>query len=114
MSANVYPTINLAYHGEGFADSPEGAAVIAAKASKHALELFDVIERRLEGEGPFLLGGTVSAADLYLFMLTVWETPGERLLHERCPRIAALCGEVRSRPKLRAALEVHGVDKIGG
>lgn len=113
LAANVYPTINLAYHGEGFADSPETAAVIASKATKHSLDLFDIVERRLEREGPFLLGERFSAADLYLFMLTVWEVPGERLLHERCPSIAKVCAEVRARPRLRAALEVHGVDKPG-
>ncbi|MGH6874943.1 MAG: glutathione S-transferase family protein, partial [Aestuariivirgaceae bacterium] len=60
---------------------------------------------------PFLLGETFSAADLYLFMLTVWAKPSEGALHDRCRAIARLCEHVRSRPKLKAALEAHGVIK---
>jgi glutathione S-transferase len=114
LGANVYPTINLAYQSEGFADSEETAAVVRSKAGKHSLDLFDIVEKRLVREGPWLLGEHFSAADLYLFMLTVWETPGERLLHARCPSIAALCASVRGRPKLRAVLEAHGVDRPEG
>ncbi len=109
MSANIYPTINLAYQGQAVATSEEMAQALRRRASERSLELFDIVEERLSRDGPFILGDQFSAADLYLFMLTVWEEPGEGAIHKRCPRIAELCAQVRSRPKLRAALEVHGV-----
>jgi len=114
LSANVYNAINLSLGAQGFADNPEMAEVVKAKAAKHSNDLFDIVEKRLAAEGPFLVGKDISAADLYLFMLTIWAEPSERALHERCPRIAALCAAVRERPRLRAILEVHGVDKVAG
>ena len=66
---------------------------------------------KVSEEGPFLLGESFSAADLYLFMLTIWAKPSERALLERCPAVARLCDNVRNRPKLKAALEAHGVMK---
>ncbi|MGE0210330.1 MAG: glutathione S-transferase family protein [Parvibaculaceae bacterium] len=112
LSANIYSAINLTFEAQGFSESPEMAAVIKGKAVKHVNDLFDIVEKRLEKAGPFLLGEEMSAVDLYLFMLTIWAEPSERALHERCPKIRALAEAVRERPKLRAILEVHGVDKV--
>jgi len=55
------------------------------------------------------MGEAFSALDLYAFMLSLWGKPTEAALHGRFTRIAALAGQVRQRPKLKAALEAHGV-----
>lgn len=112
LSSNVYTAINLTFAAQGFSDSPEMAEVVKEKAVKHVNDLFDIVERRLTKAGPFLLGREMSAADLYLFMLSIWAIPSERALHERCLGIEALATAIRERPKLRAILEVHGVDKV--
>ena len=113
MSTNIYNAIDLAYEAERLADSPEQVPSLKAKANKREADLFDVIEKRLAKEGPHLVGERFTAADLYLFMLTVWASPSERSLLERCPNIARIAATVRARPRLKAALESHGVLETG-
>jgi glutathione S-transferase len=71
------------------------------------------MDGRLAKEGPFIMGEKFTAADLYLFMLTVWAHPSEHALLARCPNIARLAQAVRERPRLKAALEAHGVLERG-
>jgi len=84
-----------------------------AKAAAREARLFDLVENRLAKEGPYLVGERFTAADLYLFMLTIWANPSERALLERCRNIARVATTVRARPRLKAALESHGVLEAG-
>jgi glutathione S-transferase len=114
MSSNIYPAINLAFHGRPLVDTEEDFAMLGRGGDAHANRLFDIVDERLGREGPYILGGSFSAADIYLFMLALWAKPSERALLERCRNIARVSEEVRRRPKLRATLEVHGVDQQRG
>ena len=60
------------------------------------------------------MGDRYSAIDIYLFMLTIWGRPSEADLLAHYPAIAAHAAAVRARPKLKAALEAHGVMQPGG
>ena len=111
MSSNIYAMINFADFVEDYTSDPGAQQGIRDKAIGSYQRVFDILDTRLAKEGPFLLGDEFSAADLYLFMLTIWARPSERALLERCPAIARLCNDIRSRPKLKAALETHGVMK---
>ena len=114
MSSNLYQTINLAIYPQALAEGEAAQAALQARATERSLELFDIIEKKLRLEGPWLLGDAFSAGDLYLFMMAVWAKPSEAALHDRCPWIGAVCNCVRQRPRLAAALEAHGVSKVGG
>jgi glutathione S-transferase len=114
MSSNIYPAINLAFHGRPLVDTEEDFAMLGRGGDAHANRLFDIVDERLGREGPYILGESFSAADIYLFMLALWAKPSERALLERCRNIARVSEEVRRRPKLRATLEVHGVDQQRG
>lgn len=72
-----------------------------------------IVESHLKQDGPFMMGEEFSALDIYLFMLTIWGKPSEQAVLEKFPAIANVCMEVRQRPKLKAALEVHGTIKVG-
>jgi glutathione S-transferase len=111
MSSNIYAVLNFAEFAEDYTSEPRAQQGIREKAILSYQRSFDILHERLAKEGPFLLGETFSAADLYLFMLTIWAKPSERALLERCPAIARLCDDIRSRPRLKAALEAHGVMK---
>jgi glutathione S-transferase len=113
MAVNLYPTINLAIDAEAITDTREQNDVVKAKAATHEARLFDIMDGRLAKEGPFIMGEKFTAADLYLFMLTVWAHPSEHALLARCPNIARLAQAVRERPRLKAALEAHGVLEPG-
>ena len=113
MSTNIYNAIDLAYDADRLTETPEQAAAMKVKVAERQAALFDVIENRLAKEGPHLVGERFSAADLYLFMLATWASPSERALLERCPNIARIAATVRARPRLKAALESHGVLETG-
>ena len=113
MSTNIYPAISLSHDHCGYGRDAAHAAHIAAVATQTCHDLFGILEQRLSEDGPYLMGDTFSALDLYLFMLTIWVKPTEAVVLAKFPAIAALCAEVRARPKLKAALEAHGVMELG-
>jgi len=114
MSTNVYPAISMAFYGNAYAMTAEQDAFIVKKATEKLDELWLVLERRLESGGPWLMGESYSALDIYCFMLTIWGRPEEAAVHRKFPRLAQLAQKVRARPKLKAALEAHGVMQLGG
>lgn len=114
MSTNLYMTNNIAFGGSVYASDPAQDAFITARASERADTYWRLLEQRLADEGPWLMGKTFSALDIYCFMLSIWGRPSEAELHARFPGIAALAAEVRARPKLKAVLEAHGVLDLGG
>lgn len=108
LNAEVYATINCYEHFLD-PDTPGGGGEPLRKAEAKVTELFGVLERELEKGGPWLLGPRYSAADPYLFMLTLWHRPSRQALYDRYPRIAGLCAAVAARPGLQAALRANGV-----
>ncbi len=114
MSTELYPANNLAFPGSVYAQTAAHDAFIAEKAKEKEDSYWMLLERRLTSAGPWLMGRNFSALDLYAFMLSVWGRPSEQALHDRFPAIAKLASAVRARPKLKAALESHGVLQVGG
>ena len=114
MSVNLYQMISIAFAPAMLADTEAEQATVSRRAAENSNALFDLIEARLAKEGPFILGERFSAADIYLFMLSLWARPSEADHLARCPHIAKVSAAVRARPKLKAALEAHGVMGLGG
>jgi glutathione S-transferase len=112
IAFNIYAMMNFAEFAADYSDDPAVQNQIRSAAENSYQRTFDILNARLEEEGPFLLGEEFSAADLYLFSMTVWAKPSERALHERCQAIARLCQHVRGRPKLEAALKSHDVMQV--
>ncbi|HUR43778.1 MAG TPA: glutathione S-transferase family protein [Aestuariivirga sp.] len=104
MSTNLYAAIPHM--------SPDNTYDPAIVAKCDAL--WAILAKQLESEGPWLLGETYSALDTYAFMLSLWGKPTEAALHKKFPGIAKLAKAIRARPKLKAALEAHGVMEVGG
>lgn len=113
MAFNVYAPINVAEFAADYSEEQNAQEIIRRKAMGNYHRAFDILDARLAKEGPFLLGEQFSAADLYLFVLAIFSKPSERALLERCKSIAKVSEHVRRRPKLKAALEAHGVMEIG-
>lgn len=114
MSTNLYPLSNFTLGGNAYALTPEQDAHIVASANRRWDELWGLIETRLREEGPWLMGETYSALDLYAFMLCLWGKPGEAAFLARFPAVARMAAAVRARPRLKAALEAHGIMQLGG
>lgn len=114
MSTNLYGALDRVISPDTFVAGEAARAALKKRAVERTHELYDIIEAKLREEGPWFLGERFSAADLYLFMLATWARPSEAALHDRCPWIGAVCTGVRERPRLGAAIEAHGLGKVGG
>lgn len=114
MSVNLYQMISITFAPSMLADSEAEQKTVSRRAAETSNALFDMIEARLAKEGPFMLGDRFSAADIYLFMLSLWARPSEAEHLARCTHIAKVSAAVRARPKLKAALDAHGVIQLGG
>ena len=109
MSTNLYVAINMSDHDNFYARDEKEGKFLTAKSIERCDLLWGILAKRLEAEGPWLMGEAFSALDIYAFMLCCWGKPTETSVHLKFPAIAKLVEAVRARPKLKAALEAHGV-----
>lgn len=114
MGVNVYGAMNLLYSDLTAAADSAQQAYLTRRADVTLETLWTVLEARLVKEGPWLMGARFSALDPYAFMLSLWAKPSEAALHQKFPHLARHAKDVRGRPKLKAALEAHGVMELGG
>lgn len=114
MSGDIYGYGNFAYGAGDFVISEEERKNLKARVRDKVDQHWSMIDRRLVDSGPWLMGRDFSALDLYAFMLTIWGWPSEQALLARFKGVGKLSAAVRSRPKLKAVLESHGVLKPGG
>jgi glutathione S-transferase len=90
----------------------DAAAVSTVKrgAESRAGGFLDVIEAHLKANGPFFMGGEISAADLYLTMLARWARPMTNPPRSR-PNVAKLLDAVIARPAVQRAYAAEGVSE---
>jgi glutathione S-transferase len=75
MAANCYMTALRFYYPDRYSTDEDHADSIRAKARTHMDREFAILTEML-GADNFLLGDTMSAADVYLSMLISWEEDG--------------------------------------
>ena len=85
---------------------PAAVPDVRATAIRRLDAQFDHIEAEL-GQGPWLLGETFSAVDLFLLMMVMWTSRMPRPATQ-LPGIAAHAARVMARPAVRAALAAEG------
>ena len=78
MAAAAYPSDLRLFYPERYSTDPAHAAAIKAKASLDLAYDFKVFAHEM-GQGPFVLGNKMSAADLYVAMLLSWSDNVEGL-----------------------------------
>ena len=96
MATTVYPAATRFYYSERFTNDANGSDGVKASALADFDRLFGILNDELEA-GPYFLGQTFSAVDIYLAMFAVWHPEPERLFEER-PRIKQLVDLVLARP----------------
>lgn len=114
LSTEIYPFCEFTFAGNAFAMDGAHEPFVVAAANQRIEGRWSIIESRLQSEGPWVMGETYSALDIYAFMLSLWARPSEADFLARFPGVANLSAGVRARPKLKAALEAHGVMQPGG
>jgi GST-like protein len=93
-AAELYPIVEIIDYPERFA--PEGAdpAPVKARAQSIWNERWKTVEGAL-GDGPYLLGETFCATDIYLAVLSRWDLPTAD-----APKVERLARAVGARPAL--------------
>lgn len=93
-----------------------GEDKVAEEVVKRASELrasnyLDVIERHLGDNGPYFLGSTVSAVDLYLTMLAGWAQTMKHPPRSR-ENVSRLLDLISDRPAVKRAYEGEGLTGV--
>lgn len=102
LSANVYETELRTFYSDRYTTGgAAAAAAVKEQADRDMMQLYEIIERQLS---PGLLGDKISAADLYLTMLTTWHLPAPAELYRRFPKIGALATRIRGRQSSHTVL----------
>ncbi len=103
LSANIYETTLRVYYCDRYGRDEDSVRDLA---TKELIRHFGIVEDRL---GPFLLGETMSAADIYLAMLISWAPDQLGLGDGRFPKLMALWEDMTHRdvigPILKEGLE---------
>ena len=71
LSNTLQETYLTLFYSERYSTDPSDAPAVRAKAAEKLVTILANFDRALE-PGPYLIGKRCSAADIYLFMLTVW------------------------------------------
>ena len=107
LAANSYMTILRIYYSDRYSKAAGGGEAVQRAAIEQSAFEWSVFSDAL-GAGPFILGGTMSAADIYAAMLASWELdlPGLYLRH---PNLERLCGLVAAHPVIRPIWKRHEI-----
>jgi glutathione S-transferase len=96
------------FYPERLIDHAAGAAAVKAHAEARIGVMFDRIDAALVAGGPYLLGETFSAADLYLLMLAGWRR-GMRNPPSSRPTLRRLLDRLVERPAVKRAFATEGI-----
>lgn len=101
----------MAYPGRHTTQTDEAAVAAIRAAAKDRLgDFLDIVEDGLgQSGGPYLLGGTFSAADLYLLVMARWTRGIPRPPRQR-PRLADLLDTLTDRAAVRRVAEREGLE----
>ncbi len=108
MASTLYVTDMRLYHADQFTTDPAGLDGVLASARSDMDRSFAILDEALN-PGPYLLGETFSAADIYLWMLAAWHPEPAKMLAEN-PRVKQLVELVQARPAIAPVWDEHKED----
>ncbi|MGQ0485157.1 MAG: glutathione S-transferase family protein [Hyphomicrobiales bacterium] len=103
LATTVYMSDLRYYHPQLYTSDPAGAEAVKGAALGDMAREFDIFAEAL-GEGPYVLGETFSAVDIYAAMLASWNADVPAFF-ARHPNIKALHDRVTSRPRIAKVWE---------
>lgn len=112
LTNTVQPAIIEFFHPDWTFEDPTHQAALKASAEKRVGAMFDYIDAELaKGGGPYLLGGTFYACDLFLAMLTRWTRyfakPGYQY-----PNVKRVSDAVLARPAVQRMMAAQGITHV--
>jgi GST-like protein len=107
LATTVYLSDLRMVYPARYSTDPTHAPAIKARAIADMAREFDALAEAV-GEGPFVLGKRMSAADIYAAMTMAW-APDVAALFARHPNLKALYHHVLLRPKIAKAFARNGL-----
>ncbi len=95
------------YHPEYYAKTEAGQAEVKAVSEERLQPMFAVLDKALE-KGPFLLGATFSAADIFLMMMARWSRNMKKPA-ATYPNIKRCVDAVMARPATQRMMKTQGL-----
>jgi glutathione S-transferase len=111
LTNTIQPEILLYAFAERHTTDPAAVPTIKAKSAQRLDDMFGICETRLAGDGPWLLGETFSAADLYLLMLVRFARRTPEPPATRFGALADHAARVAARPAVIRAFESEGLER---
>jgi GST-like protein len=100
MAAEIYPIVEIADYPERFVADHKGAAVLKQSAKRRIRERLLIVEAVVAG--PWFLGETFSALDIYAAMFSRWREAREGGWREEfIPKIGVLAAALSERAALK-------------
>jgi glutathione S-transferase len=105
LHANVYEGVLRVYYAARYTTDPAGAAGVEAAARAYVDRNFALFDAAL-GIGPFFAGASLTAVDLFAWMLATWVD--RAALARACPKVGRLVAAVEARPRLADVVARNG------
>lgn len=103
LATTIYMSDLRLYYPERYTTDPKGAAGVKQAGIAAMAREWDIFATAL-GQGPFILGERMSAADIYAAMLATWNLDVPAFFAEH-PNVKALYDRVTAVPKIAAVWE---------
>jgi len=98
LATTVYMSNLRIYYPQYYTTDPSGTAGIKAKALPAMAQELGLLSDAI-GKGPFILGDTMSAVDIYAAMLSIWP-PDAKALFAKYPNLKTLHDKVAAVPAI--------------
>jgi glutathione S-transferase len=108
LADTLYPTYNRLYWARRFSTDPADGRRIEERCHQSLVDQWGVVDRALTGRD-WLVGTTLTAADIYMHMVSTWDQDPEGF-RRRCPSVDRVARAVAIRPGVAKAISCHIVD----
>jgi len=105
INAEIYPTFTYADHPERWLPKAPESEQLAAEILRYRQRLLLQLASAC-GDGPWFLGRSFSALDLYVAVMCHWR-PGQRWFQQHCPTLSAIARKVEQRAEFNALFQAH-------
>jgi GST-like protein len=103
LVANVYPTFTYGDFPDRWA--PSAPKELVATTDQYRERLYKWLEEQVAG--PFILGESISALDIYIAVLVAWR-PRMQWFQLNTPRLAEVATLTRTIPKIHEVMKLNG------
>ncbi|WP_346827526.1 glutathione S-transferase family protein [Serratia inhibens] len=106
INAEIYPTFTYGDNPEKWLPKTRNPERLEESIGPYRQQLWLQFSAAASDVGPWFLGKTFSALDLYVAVMCNWR-PGRRWFQQHCPQLIAIAGRVEQLAQLNALFHAH-------